>query len=63
MIHRCITCGRTVNGLDAGLTKKLINRGAEKYFCIKCLAEKLSVTEESLKEKAAFFKKNGCTLF
>ena len=63
MVHRCINCGRTVTGLDAGLTKKLINRSAEKYFCIKCLAEKLSVTEESLKERAAFFKKNGCTLF
>jgi len=61
--HLCIKCGRRVNYVEAGLTKKLINRGATKYFCLTCLSEKLKVSEETLLKRAEYFKKTGCILF
>ena len=48
---------------EIALTKKLINRGMEKFFCLTCLAKSFSVSEELLKEKIEQFKRMGCTLF
>ena len=63
MLSRCATCGREIERDEIGLTKKLINRGAEKFFCLTCLAKSFSVSEELLKEKIEQFKRMGCTLF
>lgn len=60
---QCKNCGRELNSDDIGLTKKLINRGAEEFFCIDCLAEKFGCTTQLLEKKIEQFKKNGCSLF
>ena len=59
----CTDCGRELTRDEIALTKKLINRGTETFFCLRCLAEKFAVSEELLKEKIDQFRKMGCTLF
>lgn len=60
---KCVKCLREVIPDEMGLTKKLMGRGTEKYFCIDCLANELSSTPERLNELIERFKKEGCALF
>ncbi len=60
---KCDRCGRPLSRDEIGLTKKLINRGATRFFCLSCLAEHFEVTEEDLKRKIREFREMGCTLF
>jgi biotin operon repressor len=41
----------------------MINRGAEKYFCLTCLAHHFDVSEKDLQKKIREFREMGCTLF
>jgi uncharacterized protein YlaI len=59
----CQTCGREITRDEVGLTKKLVNRGATRYFCIDCLARHFQVTREDLERKIEEFRQMGCTLF
>ena len=62
--HSCYVCGKTPLSKDeVGITKKLIDKKTEKFFCMACLAEYLEVTEEELLAKIEEFKEEGCTLF
>ncbi len=45
------------------LNKKLLDKKAESYYCLDCLAEYLGVTKEELLEKIEEFKNEGCKLF
>lgn len=56
-------CGKSLDRDDIGATKKLINRGAEEFFCVDCLAEHFGVTTERIREKIEEYKAAGCTLF
>lgn len=61
---KCYVCGKTPLTKDEiGLTKKLINKKANYFYCIDCLAEYLEVTTEELEAKLAEFKEDGCSLF
>ena len=60
---RCIRCGAVLGKDDVALTRKMVNRGAEKFYCISCLADHFELTEEVLLEKIREFKAMGCTLF
>ena len=60
---RCARCGAILTKDEAALTKKLINRGPEEFFCLSCLAEHFRVPEETLRQKIAEFRAMGCTLF
>ena len=59
----CAGCDRELTKDEIALTKKLVNRGAESFFCLTCLAQKFAVSEELLREKIDQFRKMGCTLF
>ena len=59
----CVSCGRAVTRDEKALTRKLINRGADTFYCLSCLAILFEVPEETLKEKIVQFRKMGCTLF
>lgn len=59
----CFHCGKNVDRDEIGLTKKLINRGTTRYYCIRCLADAFDVTEENLRDKIGYYKSIGCTLF
>ena len=45
------------------MTRKMINRGAETFYCLPCLAGHFELTEAILREKIKEFKAMGCTLF
>ena len=62
-MEKCRKCGKDLKPLEIGATRKFINRGAEEYFCLSCLAAEFHVTEELLLEKIEHFRKQGCTLF
>lgn len=62
-IQYCRRCHCQISKDEIGITKKLINRGTEKYFCISCLAEAFEVEKRDIEEKIDFYKKMGCTLF
>jgi len=60
---RCIRCGAVLGKDDVALTRKMVNRGADKFYCISCLADHFELTEEILREKIREFRAMGCTLF
>lgn len=45
------------------LNKKLFNKDVKTFYCLKCMAENLEVTEEDLLDKIEEFKEEGCSLF
>lgn len=60
---RCLQCGRILTHDEIGLHKKMVNRGAETFMCIDCLAGYYHVSKAGLEEKIKQFKEMGCTLF
>lgn len=63
MENYCKKCGRKLKNDEIALNKKLIHTELDSFLCLSCLAEHFKVEEEKLKDKIAFFKKIGCTLF
>lgn len=60
----CRVCGKTpLNKDEIGITKKLIDKRAESFYCLSCLAQFIEADTDELLEKIEEFKKEGCTLF
>jgi predicted nucleic-acid-binding Zn-ribbon protein len=60
----CYVCGKeNLNKNEIGLTKKLFDKNAKRFYCLNCLAEYLEVDTEFLLEKVEEFKTQGCILF
>ncbi len=59
----CVRCGASLTKDDIGLTRKMINRGADRFYCLRCLADHYGLSEDILRQKIAYFKAMGCTLF
>ena len=59
----CCRCGRPVTRDEVAVTKKLVNRGATSFLCVPCLARRFEVTEADIRERIAYFRSTGCTLF
>ena len=59
----CFRCQRVLTRDEIALTRKLINRGTQTFFCLSCLAAHFQVTEDILREKIIQFREMGCTLF
>ena len=60
---RCVRCGALLVKDDIAMTRKMINRGAETFYCLPCLADHFELTEDILREKIKEFRAMGCTLF
>ena len=61
---KCCVCGKAPPSRnEIGLTKKIIDKKANSFYCLSCLAEYLEVTEDELIAKIEDFKNEGCTLF
>lgn len=60
----CYVCDKEpLTKQEQGLTKKLIDKKATRFYCLDCLAEYLEVDPEFLLMKMEEFKDQGCTLF
>ena len=59
----CVNCGCSLSADEVAVTKKLINRGATSFYCVDCLAAYFAVTPDDIRERIAYFKASGCTLF
>ena len=60
---RCVRCGAPLMKDDVAMTRKMINRGTETFYCLSCLADHFELTEDILREKIKEFRAMGCTLF
>lgn len=60
----CCICEKVnLSRNEIGLTKKLLDKNANRFYCLDCLAEYLEVETEFLLEKVEEFKAQGCALF
>ena len=60
----CYICGKDpLTKNEIGLTKKLLDKNATRFYCLDCLAEYLEVDVEFLLIKIEEFKEQGCKLF
>ena len=59
----CQTCDHPLTADEIAVTKKLINRGATSFYCVDCLAAYFTVTPADIRERIAYFRASGCTLF
>ena len=59
----CAVCSKPVSRDEIGITKKLINRGAESYLCKRCLAARFKITVEEIDRLIENFRRAGCSLF
>ena len=63
MKETCVKCGAVLDKDDIGAHKKLVNRGAQSFMCVKCLARHFDVPEQRIREKIEEFRAQGCLLF
>ena len=61
--ERCLRCGCPLTRDEIAVTKNLLNPGAERFYCVSCLAAWFQVTPEDIRERIAYFRSTGCTLF
>ena len=55
---------RTLHYYDEiGLFKKLVDKNAQQYLCIECMAKHFDVSVSDLEEKIKQYKQLGCMLF
>ena len=59
----CARCGCKLTSDEIGITRKLINRGTETFYCVKCLALQFGISEEDVRRLIRNFKAVGCHLF
>lgn len=60
----CTKCGAELLADDIAIYRKLVNRGADEFLCIDCLAAFFKCTRKAIEDKIAYYRESGtCTLF
>ena len=60
----CKECGGELFADDIAIHRKLVNRGAEEFFCMDCLARRLGCRREDIERLIEYYRSTGkCTLF
>ena len=60
---RCCVCGAPLVPDEIALTRKLINRGAQQFQCMDCLAAVFGCRTGLLQQKITQFRRQGGALF
>jgi len=60
----CIECKSQLFDDDISIYRKLVNRGADEFLCIDCLALKFGCDREKIERLIKYYRESGnCTLF
>jgi len=60
----CYNCGKEILGDESAIYRKLVNKLAEKFLCIPCLAVHFNCEESRIRGLIKFYRENGiCSLF
>ncbi len=60
----CKKCGAPLFSDDISIYRKLVQRNAEEFFCIDCLAAHFGCRRIDVEELIDYYRKSGkCTLF
>ena len=59
----CCLCEKSVSADEIAMTRRLVRKTADEFFCMGCLSERLGISVPDLEKKMAYFKAIGCTLF
>ena len=60
----CSKCGAALESDDIAIYRKLVNRGADSFWCIDCLADDLGCTRAAIENLIDYYRQSGeCTLF
>ncbi|MBQ3668512.1 MAG: DUF2197 domain-containing protein [Clostridia bacterium] len=62
-MEKCAVCQKTLTRDEIGITKKLINRGAESFLCKECLARRFKIEVKDVDRLIENFRRDGCSLF
>ena len=63
-LNKCCNCKKAPLSKDEiGITKKLVDKKAIRFYCLPCLAEAIGTTADELQTKIDEFKAEGCDLF
>jgi len=60
----CLNCGKEILGDESAIYRKLVNKLAEKFLCIPCLAIHFNCKEAYIYELIKHYRESGiCSLF
>jgi len=60
----CKKCGKELSSDAVAIFKKLVNRSADEFLCIECLAEFFNCEPEKIYALIKYYRESGeCTLF
>lgn len=59
----CAHCGRELTRDETGISRKLINRATQVFYCLDCLSVEYSTDRQTLEDMIERFRRAGCTLF
>ena len=62
-MSKCYKCNRELISDETALYKKTVDRMADEFLCIDCLAERFEATREELEKMIERLRESGCTLF
>lgn len=62
-LQYCRQCHHLLHADEIAMTKKLVNRGTDVFYCLDCLALAFEVSRKDLEKKILEFRESGCTLF
>jgi len=63
LVSQCLDCHVPLRKDEIAITRRMIGRGVTQYLCIKCLALRLQISPDAIKEKIKDYKALGCVLF
>lgn len=62
--NTCFKCGKRLESDAIPIYKKMINRGAEEFMCIDCLAEYVGMPRSAIEKLIDYYTESGtCALF
>lgn len=59
----CSVCNQKLINDEVALSIKIIGMSGLSVFCYGCLAKKVNIKIETLREIAEYHKRNGCSIF